>query len=330
MHAPIPQNVMGGGEIGLFLSSLSYLTAPCIGLFFIVSGALLLPVCISTRAFLKKRFAKVLIPTIVWSLFYLCYNNLVLNDNAVWIRSILSLPFSAQGNPVLWYMYTLMGLYLIAPILSRWLSVASHKEISFYLSLWGISLCYPIISLFADVNISQTGVLYYFTGYVGYFVMGYYMKKYSKSISFKLILPATAIAIVAPVVCKLMHLHVDFYEMFWYLSIFVAIQCICWYRIIEKLCAKCCTHGHINNLITELSNLSFGIYLIHIFVMRYILWHCDFILSIRSYMLQTVITAILTFLISAIVCYIISFLPKSQYIIGYTQRKHNDILSAQH
>lgn len=39
MHSPIPSD----NADGLILSSISYFTAPCIGLFFMVSGALLLP-----------------------------------------------------------------------------------------------------------------------------------------------------------------------------------------------------------------------------------------------------------------------------------------------
>lgn len=39
MHSPIPSE----NANGLLLSSLSYFTAPCIGLFFMVSGALILP-----------------------------------------------------------------------------------------------------------------------------------------------------------------------------------------------------------------------------------------------------------------------------------------------
>lgn len=40
MHSPIPSS---NNANGLLLSSVSYFTAPCIGLFFMVSGALLLP-----------------------------------------------------------------------------------------------------------------------------------------------------------------------------------------------------------------------------------------------------------------------------------------------
>ena len=40
MHSPVPS----GQGSGIFLSTLSYLTMPCIGIFFSISGALLLPV----------------------------------------------------------------------------------------------------------------------------------------------------------------------------------------------------------------------------------------------------------------------------------------------
>ena len=116
MHAPLPDSAEGNG---LFLSTLSYLTAPCIGLFFMVSGALLLPVRTGASIFLKRRFGKILFPTLFWSLFYLGCNTLMRDESIDWLRTLGSLPFSPQGNPVLWFMYTLMGLYLLAPVLSQ-------------------------------------------------------------------------------------------------------------------------------------------------------------------------------------------------------------------
>lgn len=76
MHAPMPSANADAGT-GLFLSALSYFTAPCIGLFFMVSGALLLPVRMNTSSFLKRRFSKVLIPTLVWSVFYISTQSLL-------------------------------------------------------------------------------------------------------------------------------------------------------------------------------------------------------------------------------------------------------------
>lgn len=68
MHAPLPSAQVNG----MFLSSLSYFTAPCIGLFFMVSGVLLLLLILQSKednidicGFLKKRLGKVSGPTLV-------------------------------------------------------------------------------------------------------------------------------------------------------------------------------------------------------------------------------------------------------------------------
>lgn len=309
MHSPLPCEHANGALV----SALSYLTAPGIGLFFMISGALLLPVKQGTSFFLKKRFTKMLYPTLFWSLFYLCMNVWLRGEEVSWGRSLLSLPFSTQGNPVLWFMYTLLGLYLLAPILSRWLQAASQRELTFYMALWAITLCYPLLRYIVDVNTSNTGVLYYFTGYVGYFVLGYYLKHNPRIFSMKWSFFAFGVALGVPIACKLLGYQVDFYDLFWYLSIFVVIQCVFWWKIIGRIQDV----GRFTNFLTLLSNLSFGIYLVHIFVMRYMLWHWSVILNIGNHALQTFTIASLTFIISALVSYIISFVPGSQYLIGY-------------
>ena len=311
MHSPMPSTESNE----LFLSSISYFTAPGIGLFFMVSGALLLPIKTNTSTFLKHRFTKILFPTLFWSLFYLickaCKGNTV-----DWVQSILSLPFSAQGNIVLWFMYTLMGLYLLSPILSRWLQSCSKKELQFYLLLWGITLCYPILTHILHINTKNTGILYYFTGYAGYFVLGYYCRNYAETLKWKWLLPLTLLAIAAPVCCKLFSIEVKFYKVFWYLSIFVAILCVCYFKTGMTVGSRMKPSA----VLTKLSNLSFGIYLSHLFIIRTLLWNWDFIRNIDSYYLQTLVIIILTFAGSALLSYLISLLPGAQYIIGYKNK----------
>jgi surface polysaccharide O-acyltransferase-like enzyme len=150
MHSPMS----GLGTSGLVLCGISYLTAPGIGLFFMVSGALLLrgkqgkP--FETKAFLQRRFSKVLIPVVLWSI-------------VGW--GLETSGISNTELSVLWFMYCLAGMYLLTPILSRWLNVASRKEIEFYLLLWLATLCVPFVKLFTHVNESDTSWLYYFHGY---------------------------------------------------------------------------------------------------------------------------------------------------------------------
>ena len=72
---------------------------------------------------------------------------------------------------------------------------------------------------------------------------------------------------------------------------------------------------------TFLSRLSFGIYLVHIFVMRYLLWNYEPVRAVGFYILQTGIITVLTFALSAIACWLISFLPGARYLIGYKSIK---------
>lgn len=310
MHAPIPNE----NASGILLNSISYLAAPSIGLFFMVSGCLLLPIKTDGITFLRKRFSKILYPTLFWSFFYILCKYLE-SGISVDINTILSIPFSAQGNGILWFMYTLAGLYLLAPMISRWLEQSSKKEIEFYLILWGISTCYPIFKQFLTTTEGPTNILYYFSGYAGYFLLGYYLNKYPQTFTWKWLIPLCILAWIAPIYCKIFNVEVDFYQVFWYLSIFVVIMSVTWFVLIHKTCIDKTIKLY------RLSNLSFGIYLSHIFIMRNLIWKWDWILQMENYILQTMVVIILTFISSTSLSYVIAQLPFGDYIIGYKLSK---------
>lgn len=306
MHSPIP-----GSASGIVLAGISYLTAPGIGLFFMVSGALLLGNKLSQQEFLKRRFYKVLWPTLFWTAFYIAVSCIKAHE---WpsLRAILSIPFAAQGHGVLWFMYTLAGLYLLTPILSRWLHSASRREVEFYLLLWGITLLYPYLKMGLEINDGNTGILYYFTGYAGYFLLGYYLKQYPPQGRkfWALFITAVFVSVLAPAIIMTSGIKYNFYEVLWYLSLPVALMSMTWFITIQQLNFKSIP-GHL----TQCAKLSFGIYLVHIFVMRDILWRLAFVQAMQG-ILQTLTITCLTFIISWAVAYGISKLPGSKYIVG--------------
>ena len=149
-------------------------------------------------------------------------------------------------------------------------------------------------------------------------MLGYYLKKYPESITLKKLIIPDIIAIIAPIVLKLMNIEIDFYSMFWYLSIFVALLCTTIYVLINKVKIK---SEKIICAFQLISNLSFGIYLIHIAVMRFFIWKLDFIININNYIIQWIIVVGLTFIISCSIAYIISLFPFGDYIIGYKRNR---------
>ena len=314
MHAPMPSS----NAVGVFLSSVSYFTSPCIGLFFMVSGALLLPSKESTGTFLRKRFLKIVYPVILWSLIYMGINWNTYSFPKGIIEALFSLPFSPQGNSVLWFMYVLMGLYLITPIISRWLEHVGKKEIEFYLILWLVTLCYPILELFLSINDGKTGILYYSSGYLGYYVLGYYLNRYSFSL--KIISTLFLLSLGCVIYCKIGDIDVDFYRMFWYLSIFSAVQCALWFLLLKRFFEKH-DYSRFRRKVQQVAALTFGIYLMHILIMRSLLWQVSFIQEISNYIVQSLLVAVLTFVLSLGCTYLISLLPGGGYLIGYKQKR---------
>lgn len=319
MHSPMPSPDANG----MFLTALSYFTAPCIGLFFMVSGALLLPINSGYVPFIRKRFSKIIIPTLLWSLLYISLRLYNSESEINVLQSIASLPFSPQGNGVLWFMYTLSGLYLLAPILSAWIEKATKRELQIVLLLWLITLCYPLLNFYVKTDISTSGILYYFTGYAGYFLLGYYLKKYRTISALCLWLLAFA-GVILLLALKYFNIESDFYNLFWYQSIFIAaLAAAIWKTTVTLVDTVQIKTWTIKPMVT-LSNLTFGIYLIHILIMRDWLWQLDIVRNISNYTVQSLAIALITFILSALVCRLLSVLPYSQWLIGYRthKRKH--------
>lgn len=303
IHSPHPASNAGNG---LLLVLISYLTAPGIGLFFMVSGALSLGNMRSfdTCAFLRKRMVRILVPLVFWS--------------AVGY----GLEFSGiknHENGVLWFMYCISGLYLLTPVLKRWMDAAGAREIEFYLLIWACTLCVPIVQLFMYVDEGDTSWLYYFHGYVGYYVLGGYMNKFygkTESLLYRhkswLLVSLLIISFAFPIAMRLMHVETDFYRLFWYLSISVALMCVVYWIGLKRLCDY---WGKMPEWIASVSGLTFGIYLVHILIMRNVLWQMDWMVGLPGY-IQIAVCAILTFGFSWLVSYVLSKVRYVRMIIG--------------
>ena len=316
MHAPIPHT----GLNSYILSTDSLMTASGIGLFIMVSGALLLPVKMPTSQFLKKRFSKIVWPTFFWTMFYMLiyWYEKGFENIELW-RTFLSVPFAPQFNGVLWFMYMLAGLYLLTPILSPWIKQSGRREIEFYLYLWGVTLCYPLMRNFIGVNEGHTGVLYYFGGYAGYFLLGYYLKNYINTLVVWKCLFLLLFPLIMAVMVKLQQIEIDFYDMFWYLSILVVMMAVAWFMLLKGITKQYDADSQFHKGVVLVSNCCFGIYLVHIFIMRSIIWHWEPLHSMG--VMQIVVVTLLTFVGSFAVTWLISYLPWAEYIIGFRQKR---------
>lgn len=325
-----------------FLSGATWgsLVRSCVPLFVMISGVLLLPTRETMTQFYRKRLSKLIIPLVIWSLVApLCYLAYTTIDSGTAIYNMVTFPlnFNYTTTP-LWYLYMLVGLYLIIPVISPWIQQASRGELRTFLYLWGVTLFLPAIQLVAPMlgyegNYGHTGLLgvcdwnpfgtfYYFSGFLGYMVLAHYMVKYPTNLS----LGKTA-AITVPIFIlgfaitflgfvEIQHFFPSDYaylEIPWYFSGFnVMMMTYALFALLQKIEIR---SEAVSQWLSRVASLTYGIFLCHFFI---VLLCYDFVyqyINMAPY-LNIPIAAILAFLLSALVVWIIQKLPFSKYLIG--------------
>lgn len=141
-------------------------------LFFMLSGYLLLPRSESLRSFYTKRIPKIVIPFVVWSAIYISLD--CAGKPGVCTRDyLLQYILLRRSFFHLWFLYSLLGIYLIVPVLRLMIRPDTNRTMLWYLiGMWVIFQ--PVRTLMDqflhfDININAP----LSTGFLPYFVLGY-------------------------------------------------------------------------------------------------------------------------------------------------------------
>ncbi len=152
-----------------FIDSLTRFAVP---FFVMLSGALLLNRNDSLKDFLFKRFSRVLIPFLFWSIIYSIYHFYIVNSNfgfeyiAFFVKSL-----NEGASYHFWYIYMLIGLYLAIPVLRVFVQNAQTNLIQYFLLLWFFFLLFSFFEITFNKDFNWT----IYTGYVGYLILGYFI-----------------------------------------------------------------------------------------------------------------------------------------------------------
>ena len=312
-HAPIPNGSEGKAFISLFNY---YAVGGASILFFMISGALILYKEKETYPFLKKRITRIVFPMIIWSIISLVISYIMgeIASISILFQKIALIPFYPQVGGY-WFIYVIFGIYLVTPILAQWLNNHSQKEIRFYLYCWGVTLLLPYLEhlwggFFSMVLVSG-GVLYYFYGYLGFAVLGFYLRRYV-DIYFTLgynILILLVVLACPWIMYALTSIPHDIIQN--RMSINAAMLAACYFLLIKGMRFS----NKMRTVFYDFAQHSFGIYLIHLLVMRQVLWPLLEDYNIH-YAIQIPLIVILTASISYIIVHLISKMPGSKYIVG--------------
>ena len=312
-HAPIP-GCTGGGTPLIAVSNYFAVAGASI-LFFMISGSLVLYKEKPVIPFLKVRLSRIVLPMVIWSVVCLLidYFTHTISETEL-TRKILMIPFAPQVGTY-WFIYVIFGIYLVTPPIATWLSHSSRKDVEIYIGIWSFTLLLPYLTHFfprLDAIIGfRSGYLYYFYGFLGFAVLGYYLRKYVTIPSLRWYhLVVIASLLLIPVILYLiptiphsaiqnrMSLNIVGLSIVY----FLVLKHIPWSERMKRICYDFAQH-------------SFGIYLVHLLVMRKVLWPLIGPLNLH-YAIQIPLVVILTAALSYFVVHLISFLPKSKYIVG--------------
>ena len=306
---------------GLWVSIIDSALRPSVPLFVMASSYLLLPLRQPTEVFFRRRFVRVVIPFVVWSLLYAVLPPLFAGmDTEEMKTSLLQLLTNFNANSGhLWFIYMLIGLYLFMPIFSPWLEKVSRRGEEAFLALWLVASFWHyaklvVPELYGECYWNEFHVLWYFSGFIGYLVLAHYIRTYihwslSKSLAIGIPLYIAGYLITARI---------------WYDRIFTAetLQQLelswrfCNFNVIMMTTGLFIVMKQIRRpsaLIREVSRLSYGIYLMHIFVLSGVYW-C--LMDTVNTPVTILLTGLTTFILCCILAKLASYLPHSKYLIG--------------
>ena len=353
-HCTDPFNFYPGtasniGEIKFWGAIYGALLRPCVPLFVMITGALLLPVRSDASVFYKKRIPRVLFPFLIWSIIYnlfpwftglLGLNPQIILDFfpyageevmrqslVVAIDYIMKIPFNFSILAVhMWYIYLLIGLYLYLPIFSAWVEKASERAKLLFLLAWGVTLLLPYYNEFVSGYLWGTcswnsfGMLYAFAGFNGYLLLGHYLKNLEWSLKKTLMIGIPMFTVGYAItftgfrhMTSLPDFTDEMLELFFlYCSINVLMMTFPVFMLAKKVQIR---SERVQRALANLTVCGFGVYMIHYFFTG------PAVILVRTLnvpiSLQIPIAAVLAFAVSWLLVNLINRIGKpAKYIMG--------------
>ncbi len=287
-------------------------------LFFMLSGFLLLPRSESLRDFYGKRMLRIVIPFVFWSIFYISLE--CIGKPGLCTRGYL-LPYVLLQRSFfhLWFLYSLIGIYFILPLLRLMIRPDTARIFLWYLIvLWLIFQ--PIRTLmdqFLHFSININAPLA--TGFLPYFILGYLLGEIALTRG-RLIAAEVAFVIGSLITVAgtyiLTRLNGHFNGYFYdYVTIGVILSTAGAYLLLRKVSdVGFLASERFHSLMRWVAGGTFGVYLIHVLV----IWSLDRI-HINSFMgsalWSVLLVATLVFVISFLLVRLLQKIPVMNYIL---------------
>lgn len=291
-------------------------------IFFMLSGANLLNYSerYDTKTFFKKRWARVVVPFIFWSIVWYLYTAQQ-NKQGLSVIKFIDNFLSGSITPTFWFFYAIIAFYLAVPIVTKLFNIQNIASLRYALNLGLLveSVIFYIISLLHIEGITfGTQIPLIGTQYFIIFMLGWFLTHtdiFQKQRRLIYILGVVAIifmfGVTVYILQKQQALDRNAYALIGLPVLILSVAVWLWAEAIftEKFNAK---HQRLVHLLPKLSSASLGIYCIHLFVLQGL---AKLLAVSDNSLLYMLVLPILTYLVSLVVILIAQKIPVVKRIL---------------
>lgn len=275
----------------------------------------------STAKIYRKYILRIILAIALWGLFYRCTDIAIsrfirhkeISRNAALVE-LLEIPFGTAWFH-LWYLYMLLGLYIMTPIYRVFTKAAGEKDYRYLLLVYALcGICLPFIAtilpgIHPRLTLSFTVVET--VNYTGYFFAGYYLSNARISRKCSRIIFAAGILSFAAMIAGTALISIragEGKELFFNsLSPVTMGEAVLIFVLFRSLKDKAFSEKT-KAIIAQLSSCTFGIYLLHAFVIRL----CD-LTGLSSFLtnplLAVPLISVIVFFVSFAIIFVLRKIP---------------------
>ncbi|MCZ8094201.1 MAG: acyltransferase family protein [Acidovorax sp.] len=235
----------------------------CVPVFVMISGALLLDACKveDLWRFYRKRAARILLPLLFWSTFYILWNH-----RSAWtqMRTADVLQSVARGWPHyhLWFLYMLFCLYLFVPFLRVVVWHTPRRD------LWWLVAAMFVMSGMNEwyrVTSGNSGgpFINWFLQYLPYFVCGYLLRTESRTVPAQWLVAVFGLSVAVTAAGCFWWGRAYGLEKGLYFYSYLSVPVIFMSLSAMLMLKRCSWGGTWAKVVRQLSQLTLGAYLVH-------------------------------------------------------------------
>ncbi len=304
-------NTFGGlnNEAHIFYVFIHYFSSFAVPLFVIISGMMFLSKKeLSFQEMLKKYLLKIILIILVIGTGMILMEEVFINKNISWnlLKTVFVRLITGNIWAHMWYLYLVLGLYLLTPVFIIITNNIKEKELkTLLIILFILGIIIPSIDKLFNIKIAfnRLGI----SGYIFYYFYGYYLYQYNISKKYKILNYVFCIFCIIYTIYRAITIN-SLDNVYNYTSI---VPCVMASNIVVLLKNRTIKKDKFINIVAL---CSLGIYIIHQLFINIIYNVIKFDMITKYPYIGLIIYSLIIFLCSLLFTYI---LRKSKFIRKY-------------